>query len=211
MKGRAWLVGHSEGQKRESHGLPLTRKWPSTNRGRPPHGRPCTERTSAGEGGPGGHRPSAGCSEALVDPPGLFSWPCLGLSGVLLGSARPAQAQLPTLRVSLAQHAAGRPGRHKRSVWLWWPRLPGVLEVLPQPGGQRLAHLVQQLGELDVVVPIIVLQEGAGLEQEEEFRPQGSAGSRGTSPLCKSTTVSVNPHTYHLFTTILKMAASEIK
>lgn len=98
-----------------------------------------------------------------MDLPGLFSWPCPGLGRVLLISAWPARAQLPILQVSLAQRAAGRPRHHKHSVWLWRPRLPGVLEVLPQPGGQCLAHLVQQLGKLDVVVPVIVLQEGTGL------------------------------------------------
>lgn len=67
------------------------------------------------------------------------------------------------MQVSLAQRAGGHPCRHEHSVWLWWPWLPGVLEVLPQPGGQRLAHLVQQLGKLNAVVPVIVLQEGAGL------------------------------------------------
>lgn len=50
------------------------------------------------------------------------------------------------------------------------PRLPGVLELLPQPGGQRLAHLVEQLGKLDVVVPVIVPQEGAGLQREAGLR-----------------------------------------
>lgn len=111
-----------------------------------------------------------GHSGARVGLPGLFSWLCLGLGRVLLLSARPARAQLPTLQVSLAQRAAGHPCRHKCSVWLWWPRLPGVLEVLPQPGGQCLAHLVQQLGKLDVVVPVIVLEESAGLKREGKLR-----------------------------------------
>jgi hypothetical protein len=66
-------------------------------------------------------------------------------------------AQLPSRQVSLAQCEAGHPCEHKRSGWLWWPRLPGVLEVFPQPGGQCLAHLIQQLRELNVVVPEVIL------------------------------------------------------
>lgn len=88
-----------------------------------------------------------------------FPRPCLGLGRVLLRRAWPAQAQLR----SAGRSGSACRGTSQTSVWLWWPWLPGVLEVLPQPGGQRLAHLVQQLGKLDVVVPVIVLQEGAGL------------------------------------------------
>lgn len=93
----------------------------------------------------------------------LFSWSFQGLGRVLLISAWPARVLLPTLQVSLAQCAAGCPCCHKCSFWLWWPWLPGVLKVFPQPGGQCLAHLIQQLGKLHVVVPVIILQEGAGI------------------------------------------------
>lgn len=50
-----------------------------------------------------------------MDLPGLFSWPYLGCSRVLLVSTWPARAQLPTLQVSLAQRVAGRPCRHIQS------------------------------------------------------------------------------------------------
>lgn len=133
-----------------------------------PRGRLRTGWTSGGSGGPGGRRPSTGCSEALAGPPGLFSGPWPGLGGVLLVRLGQPGPSLPFCR-PVWLSAAGRPCRHKRSVRLWWLRLPGVLEVLPQPGGQRLAHLVQQLGELDVVVPVVVLQEGAGLQREGEL------------------------------------------
>lgn len=43
----------------------------------------------------------------------------------------------------------------------WQQQLPGALQLLPQPGGQRLPHFVQELGELYVMVPVIVPQEGA--------------------------------------------------
>ena len=69
-----------------------------------------------------------------------------------------------------APHSAGQSGSAcggtslpSHSVRRWGPQLPGVLQLLPEPGRQCLAHLVQQLGKLDIVVPVIVLQEGAGL------------------------------------------------
>jgi len=40
-------------------------------------------------------------------------------------------------------------------------QLPGALQLLPQPGGQRLPHFVQELGEFDVMVPVIIPQEGS--------------------------------------------------
>ena len=90
-KGWPRLVEHSEEQKGGSCGPPPTREWP-------PRGRLWAGWTSGGSGGPGGRRPSTGCSEVLVDPPGLFSRPWLGLGRVLLVRARPAQAGSPFCR-----------------------------------------------------------------------------------------------------------------
>lgn len=42
-------------------------------------------------------------------------------------------------------------------------RLPAVEQLLPKPARQRLAHFVQQLGELNVVLMVILSQEGPGL------------------------------------------------
>lgn len=54
-------------------------------------------------------------------------------------------------------------------------QLPGALQLLPQPGGQRLPHLVQELGELYVMVPVIVPQEGARLQRENTEEGQGTS------------------------------------
>ena len=58
-------------------------------------------------------------------------------------------------------------------------QLPGALQLLSQPGGQRLPHLVQELGELYVMVPVIVPQEGARLQRDEN---RTERRVRGTSP-----------------------------
>ena len=42
---------------------------------------------------------------------------------------------------------------------LFW--LPAVEQLLSQPAGQRLAHLIQQLGQLDVVFAVVLSQEAA--------------------------------------------------
>lgn len=41
--------------------------------------------------------------------------------------------------------------------------LPDLLQLLPQPGGQRLPQPVQQLGQLHVVLPVVAGQERSGL------------------------------------------------
>lgn len=51
-------------------------------------------------------------------------------------------------------------------VELWTPAmlLPGVDQLFSEPAGQRLAHSVEQLGQLDVVIPIILPEEHLGLK-----------------------------------------------
>ena len=49
-------------------------------------------------------------------------------------------------------------------------RLPGVEQLLPEPAGQRLAHLIEQLGQLYVVVPVVLPKKGARLPQDERER-----------------------------------------
>jgi hypothetical protein len=56
--------------------------------------------------GPVGHRSSSGCSEALADLPRLLLALC-GPQQSIAHSAWPAQAQLLSLKVSLAQREAG--------------------------------------------------------------------------------------------------------
>lgn len=46
-------------------------------------------------------------------------------------------------------------------------RLPAVDQLLPEPAGQRLAHLIEQLGQLYVVVPVMLPKKGARLPQDE--------------------------------------------
>lgn len=41
--------------------------------------------------------------------------------------------------------------------------LPGVDQLFSEPAGQRLTHLVEQLGQLDVVIPVVLPEEGLGL------------------------------------------------
>lgn len=76
-------------------------------------------------------------------------------------------------RSGAAGGAAGVPwkaaaGYCSGPCWCWGQQLPGALQLLPQPGGQHLPHFVQELGELDVMVPVIVPQEGSRLQGEEK-------------------------------------------
>lgn len=159
--GRARWVGHSEGQRTESCasflpacGLPPTGSglpMKDCERNRPQVAREVREAT---DGVLDALRHVGTC---LGSPPG---WP--GPWRSIAVSAWPAGSHSPLCR----------------SVWLsvWrdipavtfspavGARLPGVLQLLPEPGWQCLAHLVQQLGKLDVVVPVIVLQEGTGIQ-----------------------------------------------
>lgn len=52
----------------------------------------------------------------------------------------------------------------RRAVARSCPRaLPGLLQLLAQPGRQGLPEPVQQPGQLHVVVPVVAGQEGSGL------------------------------------------------
>lgn len=48
------------------------------------------------------------------------------------------------------------------------PALSGFLQLLSQPGRQRLPQPVQQLGQLHVVVPVVAGEEGSRLEGKSE-------------------------------------------
>ncbi len=59
------------------------------------------------------------------------------------------------------------------SVELWAPLvvlLPGVDQLFSEPAGQRLTHPVEQLGQLDVVIPIVFPEEYLGLKETKEVR-----------------------------------------
>lgn len=43
--------------------------------------------------------------------------------------------------------------------------LPGVDQLFSEPAGQRLTHPVEQLGQLNVVIPIVLPEEALGLKQ----------------------------------------------
>lgn len=46
--------------------------------------------------------------------------------------------------------------------------LPGVDQLFSEPAGQRLTHPVEQLGQLNVVIPIVLPEERLGLKQTKE-------------------------------------------
>lgn len=46
--------------------------------------------------------------------------------------------------------------------------LPGVDQLFSEPAGQRLTHPVEQLGQLNVVIPIVLPEEHLGLKQTKE-------------------------------------------
>lgn len=43
--------------------------------------------------------------------------------------------------------------------------LPGVDQLLPEPAGQRLTDPVEQLGQLNVVIPVVLPEELLGLKE----------------------------------------------
>lgn len=55
--------------------------------------------------------------------------------------------------------------------WLWAPFSPLVLshflQLLSEPRGQGLSQPVQQFWELHVVVPVVIGEEGSGLETKK--------------------------------------------
>lgn len=44
--------------------------------------------------------------------------------------------------------------------------LPGVDQLLSEPAGQRLTHPVEQLGQLNVVIPVVLPEERLGLKRK---------------------------------------------
>lgn len=52
--------------------------------------------------------------------------------------------------------------------WPGPPGLPDLLQLLPQPRGQRLPQPVQQLGQLHVVLAVVARQERSGLNRGEQ-------------------------------------------
>ncbi len=48
--------------------------------------------------------------------------------------------------------------------------LPGVDQLFSEPAGQRLTHPVEQLGQLDVVIPVVLPEEPLRLREKEEVR-----------------------------------------
>jgi len=53
-------------------------------------------------------------------------------------------------------------------VELWSPPvvlLPGVDQLFSEPAGQQLTHPVEQLGQLNVVIPIVLPKEALGLKE----------------------------------------------
>lgn len=64
------------------------------------------------------------------------------------------------------------------------PGLPDLLQLLPQPGGQRLAQPVQQLGQLHVVLPVVARQKRSGLrggEKQTKIRLKETHPTNGLS------------------------------
>ena len=53
-------------------------------------------------------------------------------------------------------------------------------QLLPEPAGQRLAHLIEQLGQLYVVVPVMLPKEGVRLPQDERERARGGESNIGS-------------------------------
>lgn len=62
--------------------------------------------------------------------------------------------------------------------------LPGVDQFFAEPAGQRLAHPVEQFGQLDVVIPVVLPEERLRLKQTTGVKTQtqkgGSLGKNGT-------------------------------
>lgn len=56
---------------------------------------------------------------------------------------------------------------------LWAPAavpLPGVDQFFAEPAGQRLAHPVEQFGQLNVVIPVVLPEEHLGLKQTTKVK-----------------------------------------
>lgn len=45
--------------------------------------------------------------------------------------------------------------------------LPGVDQLFSEPAGQRLTHSVEQLRQLNIVIPIVFPEEPLGLKERE--------------------------------------------
>lgn len=54
--------------------------------------------------------------------------------------------------------------------------LPGVDQLLSEPAGQRLTHPVEQLGQLDVVIPVVLPEERLGLKCKWKGKGEVSGG-----------------------------------
>lgn len=56
---------------------------------------------------------------------------------------------------------------------LWAPAavpLPGVDQFFAKPAGQRLTHPVEQFGQLNVVIPVVLPKERLGLKQTTKVK-----------------------------------------
>lgn len=58
-------------------------------------------------------------------------------------------------------------GHNEQCGQLWGLLLPDVEQFLSEPAGQRLAHLVEQLGQLNVGLPVLVPQEVTRLRENK--------------------------------------------
>lgn len=58
--------------------------------------------------------------------------------------------------------------------------LPGVDQLLSEPAGQRLTHPVEQLGQLNVVIPVVLPEERLGLKRKWKGKKKW-AGRRQTT------------------------------
>lgn len=50
--------------------------------------------------------------------------------------------------------------------------LPGVDQFFTEPAGQRLTHPVEQFGQLNVVIPVVLPEERLGLKQTTKVKKQ---------------------------------------